>query len=423
MVTAWLIMLLYIYHISFFPLPYFLRSRLILAMFGFVVILLTGRYLTLSKSSIKIILVFCLIMGASVVACLINGTRDMWFFQYAILNMLFLLGAYATIGILFRLVQDFTMTKLLKIIIFTVCIHNLLALLMFLSPSANTAFTAIQNFDENAQSVMESIEKFGSRFLGLGIGSYFTGGIISGYALMLAAYIIRNSKTRSEVFFMTIVYCLILVTGLFIARTVLIGAMLSFLLLFVPYHKNLNADSLKNQFTFILTQLFLLATALIAVIIIIPDFFDNPAVTWAFELFMNFGEGAGASSKSTSDLASMYVFPSELKTWLIGDGLFNVGSSYYMHTDVGYLRQIFYFGIPGTLAFFFAQWLTMKQVLKHRTNQENDLFVFLLYTSFIYCLILNLKGLADINFFLFLMLVYLLARKRRDSSSTAVIPA
>ena len=58
----------------------------------------------------------------------------------------------------------------------------------------------------------------------------------------------------------------------------------------------------------------------------------------------------------------MYVFPDNLKTWLIGDGYFGTPdddpnylgasmSGYYMGTDVGYLRFIFYFGIFGLLAF------------------------------------------------------------------------
>lgn len=59
----------------------------------------------------------------------------------------------------------------------------------------------------------------------------------------------------------------------------------------------------------------------------------------------------------------MYVFPDNLKTWIIGDGYFSnpyntdpfyIGTrsrGYYMGTDVGYLRFIFYFGLIGLSAF------------------------------------------------------------------------
>lgn len=59
----------------------------------------------------------------------------------------------------------------------------------------------------------------------------------------------------------------------------------------------------------------------------------------------------------------MYVFPDNTKTWIIGDGYFaNPGATdqyytgrmrtdFYMGTDVGYLRFIFYFGALGLIAF------------------------------------------------------------------------
>ena len=55
----------------------------------------------------------------------------------------------------------------------------------------------------------------------------------------------------------------------------------------------------------------------------------------------------------------MIVWPEELRTWIIGDGYFEnsrndpnyLGSAtddgFYMGTDIGYLRFIYYFGIAG----------------------------------------------------------------------------
>lgn len=65
---------------------------------------------------------------------------------------------------------------------------------------------------------------------------------------------------------------------------------------------------------------------------------------------------------SNDKLATMYVFPDNPETWLIGDGYFGdaeadlnyMGESYegyYQSTDVGYLRFIFYFGLIGLIAF------------------------------------------------------------------------
>ena len=59
----------------------------------------------------------------------------------------------------------------------------------------------------------------------------------------------------------------------------------------------------------------------------------------------------------------MIVFPDNFKTWIIGDGYienpyrrdpYYVGPNYggyYMGTDIGYLRFIFYFGLIGLVTF------------------------------------------------------------------------
>ena len=62
---------------------------------------------------------------------------------------------------------------------------------------------------------------------------------------------------------------------------------------------------------------------------------------------------------SNEILKSMVVFPDSLHTWIIGDGYFNnskydvyylgdaTEAGYYMGTDIGYLRFLFYFGTIG----------------------------------------------------------------------------
>lgn len=59
----------------------------------------------------------------------------------------------------------------------------------------------------------------------------------------------------------------------------------------------------------------------------------------------------------------MWIWPDNPMTWLIGDGYFNnpinsnpyyigpASTNYYMGTDVGYCRFIFYFGLIGLSAF------------------------------------------------------------------------
>ena len=83
---------------------------------------------------------------------------------------------------------------------------------------------------------------------------------------------------------------------------------------------------------------------------------------FGFEGFFNLVEEGSWSTDSTSKLETMYVWPDNLKTWIVGDGYFEnqrndpnyIGNAtvrgYYMGTDVGYCRYIFYFGIIGLIA-------------------------------------------------------------------------
>ena len=84
---------------------------------------------------------------------------------------------------------------------------------------------------------------------------------------------------------------------------------------------------------------------------------------FAFEGFFNWVETGSWRTNSTDTLKEMYLFPENIKTWVIGDGYFAdptktdpyyIGislSAFYKGVDVGYLRFIYYFGIIGLVVF------------------------------------------------------------------------
>ena len=92
---------------------------------------------------------------------------------------------------------------------------------------------------------------------------------------------------------------------------------------------------------------------------------------------------------------NMYVWPDNLKTWMIGDGYFNnpldtnpyyigrgAGAAYYMHTDVGYCRFLFYFGLTG-LVLFILYFYKVASVCATRLSRYKSLFFLLLLLNFI----------------------------------------
>ena len=105
----------------------------------------------------------------------------------------------------------------------------------------------------------------------------------------------------------------------------------------------------------------------------------------------------------------MYIFPENISTWIIGDGFWNShdGIGYYMHTDVGYLRMIYYFGIFGMIGFFLINYYSI--LFKNIEELRLTKYIFLLYLA-----ILNLKGHVDILSFTLLFFIYYTYFKNKD---------
>ena len=116
---------------------------------------------------------------------------------------------------------------------------------------------------------------------------------------------------------------------------------------------------------------------------------------FAFEGFFSLWEDGEWQTTSNDRLVNMYVWPDNLKTWLIGDGYFESpyftdayyigkggGSAFYMHTDVGYCRFLFYFGLLGTLAFIYFMFNAAKVCFTRFSNYKM-LFLLILLLNYI----------------------------------------
>ncbi|MGN1215381.1 MAG: hypothetical protein ACI4TJ_03950, partial [Candidatus Cryptobacteroides sp.] len=123
-----------------------------------------------------------------------------------------------------------------------------------------------------------------------------------------------------------------------------------------------------------------------------PVFYAN--FHFAFEGFFSLFENGRWEVHSNEILKSMVVFPDDLKTWLIGNGYFEnpywkdpyyigpVFHGYYMQTDIGYCRFIFYFGIFGLLAFI-AYFIKVGMTCMKRFPEYRLLFLAILMVNFI----------------------------------------
>ena len=131
----------------------------------------------------------------------------------------------------------------------------------------------------------------------------------------------------------------------------------------------------------------------------------------AFEGFFSLAETGEWEIDSNEKLKTMIVFPDNQKTWIIGDGYFSnpyysdplyVGpfvGGYYMGTDIGYLRFIFYFGLIGLVVFSYFLISVAIECIRILPNYK-QLILFILLLGFI----IWLKVATDV-FLVFALLI------------------
>ncbi len=106
----------------------------------------------------------------------------------------------------------------------------------------------------------------------------------------------------------------------------------------------------------------------------------------------------------------MYVFSLELKTLIIGDVYWwnlIIDVFYYMHTDVGYSRLVFYFGLVGLFIYLSMQVFIIVRAYEY-FNVSFKYYIFII----VYLLVLNLKGFADLFWLnMIFLMAYVLNKK------------
>lgn len=385
----------YIFPVSFVFMPF--STHVILGIFGFIywlLICISRKSFLLSKSTMGIVkTVFIILVVASISYFLNSNSEDKFIFYFFPLLVNFS-GAFfiSRLFILWRVKLDESV--LCYNFVLVVMLQMLITLLINTNSNIMSFFLNIQKGETIALDVVEETISF--RLIGFG-AMFFYAGIINSIALLTIAflYIIGYVNRFVLVFFHIVIFSI----GMIMARTTLIGFTLSLLLLVMYFFFCRERRKIIINFLY---KYLLLVLCFIVLLSFFLDFSDiEKYYKFGFEMFDNYLNGEGLSSQSTNQLSDLYVYPTKLTTYIYGDSRWMDplnSSMYYMHTDVGYLRLIFCFGIMGLIAFSVYYFNLIHLLLKHSSAA-----LFLLYSSFgVLFLILNFKGFADFSNILYL---------------------
>lgn len=286
-----------------------------------------------------------------------NNTVDYVYSSYVVSMLVWLSAAYLSCLII-KWVHNDMNVKIVANYIITICL--LQCVIAQFVAAYPTLKTFVDTYIEQGQAYLNEV----NRLYGIGASLDVAGSRFS-VALALCLYLLANSQVLNdgEKWFYVIAIIAIVILGSMIARTTYVGIVIGGIYLILKNRGGVLRVSKKG-----LQAFFIVSGIILIVVPILASLYNtNPEayrmLRFAFEGFFNLAETGEWSIASNETLKTMYVFPESLKTWIIGDGYFNnpisvdpyyvgpITGGYYMGTDVGYLRFIFYFGIIGLVSF------------------------------------------------------------------------
>lgn len=375
---------------AYFFLP--LNFTCTLGIIGFFIYLVKKSAIVDLKEQPKIKYVLTILIPVAIIALvsiLINLSNDLYFFKWAIINMFYAFGAYTLVRLLKNSFGYFDFHLLIKLLTICAVCQVSLALVMFLNPGINTILQSLIKQDEVGTEVIKNVGELRM----LGFGTYFFGaGLTHGVILMLIGMELCNPKLKlKEISLYLVAYLFITIVSTLMSRTTTIGASIGLVIVLISRLGSFK--SFKKLLLSIVVTVLVVIIGISAIPSSILGQYED-ITRFGFEMFYNYQETGSFTTVSTEHMfEDMVVFPSNEKTWIIGDALWSDphGNGYYMHTDIGYCKLIFYFGLLGTIIYFLFQIVFIKRVFPFSLYGIVPFIAFLSYV-----LIINLKGLCDL---------------------------
>ncbi len=338
---------------------------------------------------INVAFAYCPIVLMAWITSYMNSYSDPYLLDYSKSQIAWLFGSYLIVFLFFIIHPKGTFIIFLYYIIGAILVQCIISIAMHQNAEIRNFFNSLQMSDFINQIKRDDTE--GKRLLGYGV-AFFGAGISCGFALIIIVYIaVKQKLNLLQLTLLALVYSTILYVGLLSARTTSIGIFASVILAVVLLITGNAEKSRLMRFLGIAALLASIGSTLSY--IYFPEFSD-----WAFEGFINYQKTGKFSTQSSDSLENMFILPYNFSQWVYGWGHMEFWGS-----DVGYTRLLFWIGLPGTIAYFLYQFLLMKM-----SFMKDQAWVFTLLIVYAYNLALNVKGLSDLNLFMYLFMFYFL---------------
>lgn len=382
--------------LGFFPVEFAIfagkNSKMIIAGIGLLVIAIhsASRRSSIINRDFFILLIYaCLVSLAGLIATAYNNTSDYTYTTYVVSMLVWLSSSYVIISAM-RYVHGKVSVEIVMNYLIAVCVAQcILALTMDL-------YAPLKRFIDSLMMAGSYMGAMENRLHGIGCSLDIAGTRFSAVLIMVAHQCVTAIKRNNNKLFALYLAAFTIITaiGNIISRTTTVGVVLALIFwLYASGVFNLHINEIGKK----LWKGFLTAI-LISLPIIIFCYYNNSTIhshlRFAFEGFFSLVEKGHWETHSNNMLKNMVIFPDNMKTWIIGDGYFSnpldsdyhyIGKGigdYYMYTDIGYLRFLFYFGAIGTVAFCIYM-LKAATICMSRFEGYKMMFFFILLVNYI----------------------------------------
>ena len=370
-----------------------MNTKTAMAAIGLVILLvqLARQKMPVFDSGLLLIAVWAAgVSFMSFVAITYNDTNDASFLTYFISMCVWLCAAYVAITVI-RCVHGSVSLKLAANYLIAVCtIQCLLAFAISQIPFVENVVNSI--FITDAENMAKG------RLYGIGASLDVAGLRLMAVLVITACMIVNLSERESTKYlkWYVVSFLIISLLGNMISRSSIFGVIIG--LLYLAWASVSGKIGVKSNLIRLWRYLSLSIGALVFCGVFLyqtnQSFHNN--MRYGFEGFFSLYEKGEWEVSSNNGLIWMLknIKPEKTRTWIIGDGYcgdpnkdpYYTGSQfpggYYMGTDVGYMRFIFYFGILGTIVFigYFCQ---VAYVCAKHFPRYRNMFLLVLLCNFI----------------------------------------
>ncbi|MCQ2163645.1 MAG: hypothetical protein MJZ04_00545 [Bacteroidales bacterium] len=365
------------------------NSKMALAAIGLVLLglkLAKRSEARINQDFLIVVLFACGVSVASYFSIVLNGTPDTTYVSYVVSMLVWTMAAYTALSAI-NLVHSRIDVELICYYLAAVCVFQCIIAILIDTSAPVKAF--IDSFYVDSSYMNEK-----KRLYGLGAALDIAGGRFGAVLIMISFMIIKAFKDNyawNKKAFLLLSYGIIVVIGNMIGRTTTMGMMISigvFLLFFFLDDSSGKSAALK----WILTSV--LAFVVFATYKYNTDQVWKDYLEFGFEGFFSLARVGKWEVHSNDMLMEGFIYPDNLRCWLIGDGYFEEASvidqnyvgetwyGFYKGTDAGYSRFLFYFGLVG-LSAFSLYFIKACHVCMKNFSQYKFMFVCILLMNFV----------------------------------------